>query len=124
MDLKDEYGFSYLFIAHDLSVVRHISDRLGVMYLGSIVEKGSKEQIFSNPVHPYTRALFSAVPTINEESITESLELRGEIPSPINPPSGCRFHPRCPKAFERCPNEEPELRDVGNGRQVACHLYD
>ncbi|WP_432401476.1 ABC transporter ATP-binding protein [Wukongibacter sp. M2B1] len=122
MDLKDEYGFSYLFIAHDLSVVRHISDRLGVMYLGAIVEKGSKEQIFSNPVHPYTRALFSAVPTINEESITESLELKGEIPSPINLPSGCYFHERCPFAKEICKRVIPSLKEIEDGHEAACHI--
>ena len=122
MDLKEEYGFSYLFIAHDLSVVRHISDRLGVMYLGCIVEKGSKEQIFSNPVHPYTRALFSAVPTINEESITESMELKGEIPSPINLPSGCYFHERCPFAKEICRKVRPELKEIENGHEAACHI--
>lgn len=122
MDLKDEYDFSYLFIAHDLSVVRHISDRLGVMYLGCIVEKGSKEQIFSNPVHPYTRALFSAVPTINEENITDSLELKGEIPSPINLPSGCYFHERCPFQKEICKREKPELKEIEEGHKAACHI--
>jgi len=122
MDLKDEYGFSYLFIAHDLSVVRHISDRLGVMYLGCIVEKGSKEQIFSNPVHPYTRALFSAVPTINEESITDALELKGEIPSPISLPSGCYFRERCPFAKEICKKERPKLREIEDGHKAACHI--
>jgi oligopeptide/dipeptide ABC transporter ATP-binding protein len=122
MDLKDEYGFSYLFIAHDLSVVRHISDRLGVMYLGCIVEKGTKEQIFSNPVHPYTKALFSAVPTIDEDSITESLELRGEIPSPINLPSGCYFHERCPFAKDICKKIRPELKEIEKGHEAACHI--
>lgn len=122
MELKEEYGFSYLFIAHDLSVVRHISDRLGVMYLGSIVEKGSKEQIFSNPVHPYTRALFSAVPTINEGSIADSMELKGEIPSPINLPSGCYFHERCPYAKEICKKEAPKLKEIEDGHEAACHI--
>lgn len=122
MDLKDEYGFSYLFIAHDLSVVRHISDRLGVMYLGCIVEKGSKEQIFSNPLHPYTRILLSSVPTIDEEGITDSLELRGEIPSPIDLPSGCYFHKRCPFAKEVCKKVVPQLKEIEDGHEAACHI--
>lgn len=123
MDLKDEFGFSYLFIAHDLSVVRHISDRLGVMYLGSIMEKASKDQIFSNPMHPYTKVLFSAVPTINERNITESEELKGEIPSPINLPTGCLFHDRCKYAKAICTKERPSLEEVESGHFVSCHMH-
>ena len=122
MDLKDEFGFSYLFIAHDLSVVRHISDALGVMYLGFIVEKASKRDLFARPLHPYTQALFSAAPTIDERNIEESKELQGEIPSPIHLPSGCPFHNRCPQATERCAKELPALREAEPGHLVACHL--
>ena len=107
MDLKDEFHFSYLFIAHDLSVVKHISDSLGVMYLGTIVERAPKRLLFSNPVHPYTKALFSSAPTIDEGNIAESQELRGEIPSPIHLPSGCPFHDRCPMACPDCAREVP-----------------
>ena len=122
MDLKDEFHFSYLFIAHDLSVVKHISDSLGVMYLGTIVERAPKKLLFSNPVHPYTKALFSAAPTIDEGSIAESQELRGEIPSPIHLPSGCPFHDRCPMACPDCAREIPELKEVEPGHFAACHL--
>ena len=122
MDLKDEFHFSYLFIAHDLSVVKHISDSLGVMYLGTIVERAPKKLLFSNPVHPYTKALFSAAPTIDEGSIAESQELCGEIPSPIHLPSGCPFHDRCPVACPDCAREKPELKEVEPGHFAACHL--
>ena len=122
MDLKDEFHFSYLFIAHDLSVVKHISDSLGVMYLGTIVERAPKKLLFSNPVHPYTKALFSAAPTIDEGSIAESQELRGEIPSPIHLPSGCPFHDRCPMACPDCAREVPALKEVEPGHFAACHL--
>lgn len=122
MDLKDEFHFSYLFIAHDLSVVKHISDSLGVMYLGTIVERAPKRLLFSNPVHPYTKALFSSAPTIDEGSIAESQELRGEIPSPIHLPSGCPFHDRCPMACPDCAREVPELKEVEPGHFAACHL--
>lgn len=122
MDLKDEYGFSYLFIAHDLSVVRHISDRLGVMYLGSIVEMGGKRSIFENPMHPYTQMLFSAVPTVGEAPLVESTELIGEIPSPLNLPKGCYFHERCPHRIPICLQERPILRQVGEDHVAACHL--
>ena len=122
MDLKDEFHFSYLFIAHDLSVVKHISDSLGVMYLGTIVERAPKKLLFSNPVHPYTKALFSAAPTIDEGSIAESQELRGEIPSPIHLPSGCPFHDRCPMACPDCAREVPALKEVEPGHFAACDL--
>lgn len=121
MDLKDEYHFSYLFIAHDLSVVRHISDRLGVMYLGSIVEMGGKDNLFENPLHPYTKALFSAVPTVGEEPLVEQMEVNGEIPSAVNLPSGCYFHDRCPYAIEQCSRKKPTLVEVEPGHMVACH---
>ena len=122
MDLKDEFHFSYLFIAHDLSVAKHISDSLGVMYLGSIVERAPKKALFRNPVHPYTKALFSAAPTIDENNIAESQELRGEIPSPIHLPSGCLFHDRCPMACPDCARKVPELKEVEPGHFAACHL--
>lgn len=122
MDLKDEFHFSYLFIAHDLSVVRHISDRLGVMYLGSIVEVGDKHALFKNPVHPYTRVLFSAVPTVGEKPLVESIEAQGEIPSPVNLPSGCYFSDRCPYATEKCRQEKPVLREIEPGHLAACHI--
>lgn len=122
MDLKDEFGFSYLFIAHDLSVVRHISDRLGVMYLGSIVEMGDKHALFGNPVHPYTKMLFSAVPTVGEKPLVEGIAVKGEIPSPVNLPKGCYFSDRCPYATERCRAEKPQLREVEPGHMAACHI--
>ena len=121
MDLKDEFNFSYLFIAHDLSVVRHISDRLGVMYLGAIVEMGDKKSIFDHPMHPYTKLLFSAVPTVGEAPLVENMEIQGEIPSPVKLPGGCYFHERCPYATEICCDVRPELKDLGGGHCVACH---
>ena len=122
MDLKDEFNFSYLFIAHDLSVVRHISDRLGVMYLGSIVELGDKHALFGNPVHPYTKVLFSAVPTVGEKPLVESIEAQGEIPSPVNLPKGCYFSDRCPYATEKCRREKPVLKEIEPGHLAACHM--
>lgn len=122
MDLKDEFGFSYLFIAHDLSVVKYICDRLAVMYLGAIMEMGDKNTLFNNPVHPYTRLLFSAVPTVGEEPLVEPMESVGEIPSPINLPSGCFFHERCPYATKECQCSRPQLREIESGHFVACHL--
>ena len=122
MDLKDEFHLSYLFIAHDLSVVKHISDSLAVMYLGAIVERAPKRVLFSNPLHPYTKALFSAAPTIDENNISESQELKGEIPSPIHLPSGCLFHDRCPLARPECAEQVPALREVEPGHFAACHL--
>ena len=124
MDLKDEYGFSYLFIAHDLSVVRHISDRLGVMYLGCIVELGSKKDVFENVAHPYTRLLLSAVPTVGEEPIVPPVKLQGEIPNPINLPGGCVFHDRCPDCKDVCRTVRPQLKEIAPGHKVACHLFD
>ena len=122
MDLQDEKKLTYVFITHDLSVVKHISDSLGVMYLGTIVERAPKRLLFSNPVHPYTKALFSSAPTIDEGNIAESQELRGEIPSPIHLPSGCPFHDRCPMACPDCAREVPELKEVEPGHFAACHL--
>ena len=122
MDLKDEFNFSYLFIAHDLSVVRHISDRLGVMYLGSIVEMGDKHTLFTNPAHPYTKVLFAAVPTVGEKPLVQGIDAKGEIPSPVNLPKGCYFSDRCPYATDRCRQEKPVLREVEPGHMAACHL--
>ena len=123
-DLQDERGLTYLFISHDLSVVEHISDVVGVMYLGGMVEMGSTEDIFANPLHPYTKALFSAIPMPDPEIKTDRIILEGSIPSPANPPSGCKFHTRCSECMERCKTEVPKEIDMGNGHMVRCHLYD
>lgn len=122
-DLKDEFGFSALFIAHDISVVRHICDRLAIMYLGGIAERGKRDQLFENPQHPYTRMLFSAVPTINEEKLVESFPIQGEIPSPINLPSGCYFHERCPYAEDICRKVRPQEVETEPEHFVACHKF-
>lgn len=123
-DLQDEYGLAYLFISHDLSVVEHISDTVGVMYLGDMVEFGDKERIFAEPLHPYTQALFSAIPTPDPTVKMERVILEGSIPSPANPPSGCKFHTRCRYCTERCKTDAPKPIDMGNGHMVVCHLYD
>ena len=125
-DLQAEKGLTYLFIAHDISVVRHISNRIGVMYLGSMVELGESYELCNHPIHPYTKTLLSAVP-IPDPVKTRSRQrqlLEGEIPSPINPPSGCRFHTRCPYATERCKQEFPKLKEYGPGHYAACHLLE
>lgn len=119
-DLQDEFNLTYVFISHNLSVVKHMSDRLAVMYLGKIVEL-TPEDIFGHALHPYTFALVSAVPIPDPRFAGKAQILSGEVPSPINPPAGCRFHPRCIYATEKCMEEEPELRDMGNGHLVACH---
>lgn len=120
--LQEEFKLTYLFISHDLRIVRHISDRVAVMYLGKIVELSDSEELYKNPLHPYTRVLLSAVPIPNPEMKRNRIILSGDIPSPIDPPSGCRFHTRCPIAVEKCKKEEPVLRDIGRGHMVACHL--
>ncbi len=122
MDLQDEYRLSYLFIAHDLAVVEHISHRIAVMYLGRIVEYTDKKTLFTDPQHPYTEALLSAVPIPNPAVRREKRVLEGDVPSPIKPPPGCHFHTRCPYAEERCRIEEPELKEIRPGHLVACHL--
>ncbi len=122
MDLQKEFNLSYLFIAHDLAVVEHISHRIAVMYLGRIVEYTDKKTLFTNPKHPYTEALLSAVPIPDPRLKRKKLVLEGDVPSPINPPSGCHFHTRCPYAEERCRVDSPVLREVAPGQMVACHL--
>ncbi len=125
MDLQDEFGLSYLFISHDLAVVEHISHRVAVMYLGRIVEATDKTSLFDMPLHPYTEALLSAVPIPDAKARTRSrMILQGDVPSPINPPSGCHFHARCPYAMARCRTDEPALREVRPGHLAACHLHD
>lgn len=124
MDLQSEMNLSYLFVAHDLAVVEHISHRVAVMYLGKIVELADRRSLFGAPLHPYTEALLSAVPRPEPGEKQERIILRGDVPSPISPPSGCHFHTRCPYAFERCAVEPPVFREVTAGRHVACHLHD
>jgi len=120
--LQEQLDLSYIFIAHDLSVVEHISDRVAVMYLGRIVEIANAEELYANPLHPYSQALMSAVPVPDPDLCHEKILLHGDVPSPFNPPSGCNFHPRCFARHDRCSQEPPVLRDVGGGHQVACHL--
>jgi len=124
-DFQDEKGLSYLFIAHDLSMVRYVSDDVGVMYLGQLVEVSEADEIYKNPLHPYTKGLLGSIPVANPRlaRLKEKSGIEGDIPSPINPPTGCRFHTRCPYARPECAQAKPELKDVGGGHMVACHLY-
>jgi len=122
MELRKEFGLTYLFITHDLAVAKYISDRIAIMYLGKIVETGDKEEVFSNPLHPYTKALLSAVPVPDPERKRETVELKGEVPSAIQVPAGCRFHPRCPYAFAKCSEVEPQLIEIEENHCAACHL--
>jgi len=121
-DLQTEFGLTYLFIAHNLSVVEHVSNRVAVMYLGKMVEMTSREELFRNPLHPYTQALMSAIPVPNPRLKRQRTILKGDVPSPLNPPRGCRFHPRCPVAIEKCSQVEPAFLEVSPDHWVACHL--
>ena len=125
MQLQERLRLTYIFIAHNLAVVRHISDRIAVMYLGRIVEIAHRDELYRRPLHPYTEALLAAIPVADPEVEAQRPHaiVRGEVPSVLHPPSGCRFHPRCPKAFDRCKTEDPALVDLGAGRAVACHLH-
>jgi oligopeptide transport system ATP-binding protein len=122
LKLQKELGLTYMFISHNLSVIEYMSDRIAVMYVGKIVETGTKVELFENPLHPYTRALFSAIPIPDPDLKHEKIILKGDVPSPLNPPSGCRFHPRCQYAMELCEREEPQSIEVNSGHKVACHL--
>jgi peptide/nickel transport system ATP-binding protein len=124
MDLQDEFGLTYLFVSHDLSVVKHISTRVAVMYLGFIVEMADTDKIFEAPNHPYTQLLFSAIPTLENLEFKDSAILGGEVPTPIHLPPGCPFHPRCPQAMDRCSIDLPDLMEIRPGWQSACHLND
>lgn len=123
-DLQEEFNLSYLFIAHDLSVVKHVSDYIGVMYLGHIVEQGPSDEIYNNPKHPYTQALISAIPEIDPEKRKERILLTGDLPSPANPPTGCPFHTRCPIAQEACKTTKPKYKEVSQNHFAACLLIE
>jgi peptide/nickel transport system ATP-binding protein len=123
-DLKEEFGLTYLFIAHGLNVVKHVSDRVGVMYLGKLAEIASKKELYSNPIHPYTQALLSANPVIDPDKKKDRIILKGDVPSPINPPAGCRFNSRCFKEFGPCNSIIPGLKEVSPEHLVACHLIE
>ncbi len=123
-ELQKEFNLTYLFISHDLSVVEHISDTVGVMYLGNMVEYAETDELFNNPMHPYTEALFSAIPVPDPNYKMDRIILEGSIPSPANPPSGCKFHTRCSKCMEKCKSVAPEYKEIKPGHYVACHLYD
>jgi len=124
IDLRDQFGLTYLFIAHDLSVVNYISDRVGVMYVGKLLETSNCDDLFNEPLHPYTKALLNAIPVPDPVTRREKLKIEGSIPSPIDPPKGCRFHTRCPFKKEACSRDEPPLVYMGDGRFVACHEYE
>jgi peptide/nickel transport system ATP-binding protein/oligopeptide transport system ATP-binding protein len=121
--LRKQFGLSYLFIAHDLNVVQHLCERIAVMYLGKLVEVASRDALYDEPLHPYTQALISAIPVPNPRTKRDRIILKGEMPSPMNPPSGCHFHPRCSACMEVCREEPPTMKEVKPGHQVACHLY-
>ena len=123
-ELKEKLGLTYFFISHNLNLVYQVSDRVGVMYLGKMVEIAAYDQLYEKRYHPYTEALLSAIPQVGKDAGRERIHLKGEVPSPSNPPSGCRFHTRCPKACDKCRAEVPELREIETGHFVACHLYD
>ena len=123
-DLQQEFGLTYLFIAHNLSVVEHVSDRVAVMYLGKMVELTTREELFRNPLHPYTKALMSAIPVPNPRMRRQRVILKGDVPSPLNPPRGCRFHPRCPVAVEKCSQEEPLFKELAPEHWVACWVAE
>jgi oligopeptide/dipeptide ABC transporter ATP-binding protein len=123
IDLQDEFNLSYIIISHDLAVVEYICDRIAVMYLGKIVENAAYREIYTSPKHPYTQALLSAIPVPDLNAKSERIILGGDVPSPINPPTGCHFHTRCPERMDICPQEEPELKNLGGNHWVACHLY-
>ncbi|MCC6501486.1 MAG: dipeptide ABC transporter ATP-binding protein [Anaerolineales bacterium] len=123
-DLQSEFGLTYLFIAHNLSVVEHVSDRVAVMYLGKMVELTTREELFRNPLHPYTKALMSAIPVPNPRLRRDRVILKGDVPSPLNPPRGCRFHPRCPVAIEKCSQEEPQFKELTPEHWVACWVAE
>ena len=123
-DLQEQYKLTYLFISHDLSVVEHISDTVGVMYLGNLVEYGATEDIFRHPLHPYTKALFSAIPVPDPDAKMDRIVLEGTIPSPANPPSGCKFHTRCANCMAKCKEVAPQQKEIEPGHYVVCHLYD
>jgi oligopeptide/dipeptide ABC transporter ATP-binding protein len=124
MDMQKEFGLTYLFVAHDLSVVEHVSDRVAVMYLGRLVEVAATADLFYQPLHPYTEALMSAIPALDPDEVMKPVILEGEIPSPANPPTGCHFHPRCPYAQEKCKSEIPEWKEHRPGHFAACHFAD
>jgi oligopeptide/dipeptide ABC transporter ATP-binding protein len=123
-DLKEQFHLTYIFIAHDLSVVKHICDRVGVMYLGRLIELAPKDALYAQPQHPYTQALLSAVPVVDPDYKRERVVLKGDVPSPANPPAGCAFHTRCPDCMDICKVERPQFKEVKTGHYVACHLYE
>ena len=124
MDLQEEFGLSYIIVAHDLAVVEHICDRIMVMYLGKVVETTTHDKLYGDPKHPYSEALLSAIPVADPRHNKKRIILEGDVPSPIHPPSGCRFHPRCPKRMDVCSEKQPQLTDLGDGHLVSCFLYE